>query len=355
MDNYEKYMKKCINLAKKGRGKTSPNPMVGCVILNKRGEIISNGYHHKYGENHAERDALLKLHNGEENGGTLFVNLEPCSHQGKTPPCTDLIIERKLKRVVIGCTDKNPKVNGNGIKKLKTAGIEVISGILENECRKLNEIFFTDVEQNRIFIALKTATTIDGKISTSTGESKWITSEAARIYAKQLRTYYDAILTSSSTVISDNPTMEHKLKIILDREFKTNFSLNIYKTGEIILVTYPNIHIEKSDIPDNVTVLKSSVQNDLFDLKTLMNTLYKMGIKSIFVESGSKLSGAFIKYCNVDKIYQFIAPKIINDNNAKSCFDGDTVTKISKTKQFEIEEVQQIDSDVLITYMPQQK
>ncbi len=156
---YEKYMKKCIQLAKQGEGNVSPNPLVGCVVLDKFGNEISTGYHARYGENHAERDALLKLKNGEENDGTLIVNLEPCSHFGKTPPCTNLIIERGIKKVVIGMRDVNPKVDG--ITKLKAAGIEVIEGILENECKTLNEIFIKNQTQNKPFIAIKTATTLD--------------------------------------------------------------------------------------------------------------------------------------------------------------------------------------------------
>ena len=184
--NYENYMKKCIELAKNGEGQTSPNPMVGCVVLDKNENEISTGYHHKYGDNHAERDALLKLHNGEEKGGTLIVNLEPCSHHGKTPPCADLIIERGLKKVVIGMQDVNPIVAGNGINKLQKAGIEVISGIMEEECKKLNEIFIKNMTQNKCFIAIKTATTLDGKIATSNGSSKWITSSAAREKVKEI-------------------------------------------------------------------------------------------------------------------------------------------------------------------------
>ncbi len=188
---YEKYMKKCIQLAKQGEGNVSPNPLVGCVVLDKFGNEISTGYHARYGENHAERDALLKLKNGEENDGTLIVNLEPCSHFGKTPPCTNLIIERGIKKVVIGMRDVNPKVDG--ITKLKAAGIEVIEGILENECKTLNEIFIKNQTQNKPFIAIKTATTLDGKIATSNGSSKWITSEKAREEVKKIRNRYDAI------------------------------------------------------------------------------------------------------------------------------------------------------------------
>ena len=177
--NYEKYMKLSIQLAKKGEGKVSPNPLVGCVILDKNGNQISTGFHSKYGENHAERDALLKLKNGEEKDGTLIVNLEPCSHYGKTPPCADLIIERGIKTV-------NPLVSGNGIKKLKEAGLEVIEGVLEKECKELNEIFIKNMSEQKPFVAIKTATTLDGKIATSNGSSKWITSEKAREEVKNI-------------------------------------------------------------------------------------------------------------------------------------------------------------------------
>ncbi|MCR5265610.1 MAG: bifunctional diaminohydroxyphosphoribosylaminopyrimidine deaminase/5-amino-6-(5-phosphoribosylamino)uracil reductase RibD [Cyanobacteria bacterium RUI128] len=347
-NDYEKLMRKCLSLAKKGKGKTSPNPMVGCVVLDKNDNIISTGYHHKYGENHAERDALLKLKNGEEKGGTLIVNLEPCSHFGKTPPCADLIIERGIKRVVIGCKDNNPKVNGGGIKKLKAANIEIVSGVLENECRKLNEVFFTDVEQKRTFVALKTATTIDGKISSANGNSKWITSEKSRIYGKKLRTYYDAILTSSNTVIADNPTMKHKTKIILDRELKTNFSSNIYKSGKIILVTNKTETVK--NIPNNVRIIDCKTKNNEFDLKELLKKLYALGIKSVFVEGGGKLGGSFIREELPDKIYHFIAPKVLNDNSGKSCFDGDNIMKISGCKNFKTENVKQLGDDILVTY-----
>ncbi len=350
MANNEDLMKKCIELAERGRGNTSPNPMVGCVVLNKEGNIISEGYHHKYGENHAERDALLKITDGSDRGGVLFVNLEPCSHFGKTPPCADLIIERGIKKVVIGSKDNNPKVNGGGIKKLVDAGVEVVLGVLDDDCRRLNEVFFTDVEQNRIFVVLKTATTLDGKIATKTGNSKWITSDGSRQKARELRGYYDAILTSSSTVIADNPEMKHKLKIIIDRELKTDFNSNIYKDGKIILVT--GVNSEKS-LPDNVERLICPIIEGKIDLKYLMRELYNRGIKSVFVEAGGKLSGSFLKENLVDKIYQFVAPKILNDNNGRSCFDGDNILKMADSKLFKINSLEQIENDILITYYPQ--
>lgn len=345
--NYERLMRKCLSLAKKGRGKVSPNPMVGCVVLDKSGNIISTGYHHKYGENHAERDALLKLKNGEEKDGTLVVNLEPCSHYGKTPPCADLIIERGIKKVVVGCKDNNPKVNGGGIEKLKSAGIEVVIGTLENECRALNEVFFTDHEQHRTFVALKTAITIDGKIATSDGDSKWITSEKSRIYARKLRKDYDAILTSSQTVIADNPTMKHKVKIVLDRMLRTDFRSNIYKHGRILVVT------SKDNVKppaDNIEILKCPLSDGYFDLNELMKILYAKGIKSVFVECGGKLVGSFVKFGLVDKLYTFIAPKVLNDNSGRSCFDGDEISRISDSKLFKLDSVKKIGDDLLVVY-----
>lgn len=348
MINYEKLMKKCINLAKKGRGKTAPNPLVGCVVLDKNNEIISTGYHHKYGENHAERDALLKLTDGSEKDGTLVVNLEPCSHYGKTPPCADLIIERGLKKVVIGCVDNNPKVVGNGIKKLKNAGIEVVLNVLEKECRELNEIFFTNIEEQRTFVALKTATTIDGKIATKTGDSKWITSDKSRNYARKLRTYYDAILTSSNTVIADNPTMKHKTKIILDRNLRTDWNADIYKQGQIILVTSEDYCVD--EYPLNFEVMLCPEKDGKLDLNYILKELYASGIKSIFVEAGGKLCGEFVKENLVDKVYHFIAPKILNDDSGRSCFDGDNIFKINDSKNFKLIDTKKLGSDILLTY-----
>lgn len=343
--NYENYMKKCIELAKNGEGQTSPNPMVGCVVLDKNENEISTGYHHKYGDNHAERDALLKLHNGEEKGGTLIVNLEPCSHHGKTPPCADLIIERGLKKVVIGMQDVNPIVAGNGINKLKKAGIEVISGIMEEECKKLNEIFIKNMTQNKCFIAIKTATTLDGKIATSNGSSKWITSSTAREKVKEIRNCYDAIMTTSSTILADNPTMLHRKKIILDRRLKTNLEAPIYKNGEIYLFN------ETLDMFEGgVNFIKTPVKANKLDLEFVFERAYELGIKSILIESGGILNGSALKYA--DKIYHFIAPKITGDNSSLSCFNFQKINDINNSLNFEIESIEHFEPDILLTYYP---
>lgn len=340
---YDSLMRKCINLAKKGEGKVSPNPLVGCVILDKYGNEISSGYHAKYGENHAERDSLLKIKNREEKDGTLIVNLEPCSHYGKTPPCTDLIIERGIKRVVIGMGDVNPKVNG--IKKLKDAGIEVIEGVLEKECRQLNEVFIKNMTIQKPFIAIKTATTLDGKIATAKGSSKWITSESARAEVKKIRNRYDAIMTTSSTIIADNPTMEHRKKIILDRKLKTNLEAPVYKSGEIYLFN------ETLDMFEGgVNFIKTPVHQNKLDIEFIFTQAHSLGIQSILIESGCKLNGEALKFA--DKIYHFIAPKITGDNSARSCFDYRHIEDINDSKVFKIDSIESFDPDILLTYYP---
>lgn len=341
--DYDKYMKKCIELAKGGEGQTSPNPLVGCVVLDKDGNEISTGLHHKYGENHAERDALLKLTKGEEKGGTLIVNLEPCSHHGKTPPCADLIIERGLKRVIIGMQDVNPIVAGNGIKRLKDAGIEVVEHVLEDECKILNEVFIKNMTQKKVFIAIKTATTLDGKIATQNGSSKWITSEKAREEVKVIRNRYDAIMTSSATILADNPTMLHRKKIILDRKLRTNLEAPIYKNGEIYLF---NDSLDMFE--GGVNFIKTPVHDDKLDLEFIFNKAYELGIKSVLVESGGHLAGSVLKYA--DKIYHFIAPKITGDNSSLSCFDFQQIDDINKSLNFKFLDIKSFEPDILITY-----
>lgn len=345
MKQYDLLMKKCIELAKQAQGETSPNPLVGCIVLNDIGEIISTGYHKKYGENHAERDALLKLDDAKN--CTLIVNLEPCSHYGKTPPCADLIIEKGVKRVVYGMKDVNPIVAGNGLKKLIDAGIEVIGPILEDECRKLNEIFIKNQVEHKTFVALKTATTIDGKIATSTNDSKWITSDFAREEVRNIRKRYDAILTSSSTILADNPTMEHKCKVILDRKLKTNFQMTIYKQGKIFV--FHSLKNQSSLSNNNLQYIYTPTVNNKLCIESILEELYKRGIMSVLVEAGGKLNGSFLPY--IDRLYHFVAPKILGDNNGKSCFYGKEVEKISNCTNLNFESVELFPPDILVNYV----
>lgn len=325
----EKYMRMCFALAKKGYGKAAPNPMVGCVVLDRVGNLISKGYHKKYGENHAERDALLKLKNNEAEGGTLYVNLEPCSHFGKTPPCVDLIIKHKLKRVVIGMKDVNPKVDG--ITKLKAAGIEV-DFVLEEEARFLNRMFIKTMTEKMPYVVLKTASTMDGKIASKTGSSKWITSETARKEVYRMRKEFDCIMTSSNTVIADNPSMQHNFKCILDKDLRTSKDAKIYQQGEIYIASKEN----------------TPLKNNQLDIEAVLKNLYSKGIYSVFVECGGTLAGSMLKDNLIDEVYQFIAPKILNDNNGLSCFNGADIKEISQAKNLKIYELKQIEKDILI-------
>lgn len=345
MKQYDLLMKKCIELAKQAQGETSPNPLVGCIVLNDIGEIISTGYHKKYGKNHAERDALLKLDDAKN--CTLIVNLEPCSHYGKTPPCADLIIEKGVKRVVYGMKDVNPIVAGNGLKKLIDAGIEVIGPILEDECRKLNEIFIKNQVEHKTFVALKTATTIDGKIATSTNDSKWITSDFAREEVRNIRKRYDAILTSSSTILADNPTMEHKCKVILDRKLKTNSQMTIYKQGKIFV--FHSLKNQSSLSNNNLQYIYTPIVNNKLGIEFILEELYKRGIMSVLIEAGGKLNGSFLPY--IDRLYHFVAPKILGDNNGKSCFYGKEVEKISNCTNLNFESVELFPPDILVNYV----
>lgn len=328
----KKYMKMCLALAKRGKGKVSPNPLVGCVVLDKNGNIISKGYHKKYGENHAERDALLKLKNNEAEGGTLYVNLEPCSHYGKTSPCTDLIIEKKIAKVVYAMKDCNPVVCG--AKKLKDTGIEVIEGVFEDEARFLNRIFIKNMTQKLPYVVLKTATTMDGKIASETGDSKWITSETARKKVYRMRKEFDCILTSSNTILADNPSMKHKFKCILDKNLRVSKDANIFKQGEIYIASKKN----------------TSLKNGQLDLREILETLYQKGICSVFAECGGTLAGAFLKEGLIDEVYQFVAPKILNDNKGMSCFDfkNGKCNKISDCVNLEIYEIKRFSPDILI-------
>lgn len=348
--NYEKSMKRCIELALNGRGEVSPNPLVGCVVYDKDGNVVSEGWHEKYGENHAERNALLKLKHEEARGGTLVVNLEPCSHFGHTPPCADLIIEKGIKKVVLGMRDVNPIVAGNGIKNLQNAGIEVVEGVLEDECKKLNEVFIKNMTQHKTFVAIKTAATLDGKTASKTGSSKWITGEAARAEVKVIRKTYDAIMTSSATVIADNPEMAHKRKIIIDRELKTDFSSKIYQSGKITV-----FYDEALSAPsiEGIEFIKAPVKEGKINLEFVFERLYDIGIMSVLVEAGGHLNGSALEYA--DKIYHFFAPKVMDDNLGLSCFDSAEVVDINQCREFFFESVKFFGDDILLTYYPMEK
>jgi len=355
---HEEYMKQCLELAKIAEGFVSPNPLVGAVVLDKDGNIAGKGYHEKYGEAHAEINALDEAGYRAENG-TIYINLEPCSHYGKTPPCIDRIIREKIKTIVVGMTDPNPIVAGNGIKKAREAGIEVIENILENQSIKLNEIFIKNQTQNKPFVALKTAQTLDGKVATHTGSSKWITSEAAREEVHRLRNKYDAILTGSATVIKDNPQLNcrksdgrNPIRVILDSSLKTPTDSNVYKDDgtKTIIAALENADSEKFKFyPDYVDIIKCPANSTgKINLDFLAQRLHELKIFSILVEAGGILNGAFLESKLVDKIYFFTAPKLLGDSSAKSSFEGLNIENINDSHMLKFGDIKCFPPDIMI-------
>ena len=338
----EKYIKKCFQLAKKGGFDVFKNPLVGCVIV-KNNEIVSFGHHQKYGENHAERNAILRAKDTDLKGATLYVNLEPCSHFGKTPPCTDLIIEKKIKRVCYSNSDPNKKVNG--YKKLIEAGIEVTRGVLEKEGKELNKVFFKNIKTNLPYIALKTGATLDSKVATNSFQSKWITNEKSRYEVMKLRSKYQAILTTSKTVLCDNPSLTSRIKrgispvrIIIDRNGVLEDNYNVFKDDVRVIVATNS----DKKYPNNVEVIQYK------NLKNLFETLYEKGITSILVESGGIFSGTLLKEGLIDEIYQFIAPKILG--RGINFTEGLQIDNLALCIQAQNLKIKNFGNDILLNY-----
>ncbi|MEI7473467.1 MAG: bifunctional diaminohydroxyphosphoribosylaminopyrimidine deaminase/5-amino-6-(5-phosphoribosylamino)uracil reductase RibD [bacterium] len=359
MNFNEQIMSQCIELARLSEGYVSPNPLVGSIVMDKNGNIAGKGWHKKYGEAHAEVNAIAEAGDEACNDGTIFVSLEPCSHYGKTPPCADLIISKGFKKVIVGMIDPNPKVAGDGVKKLIDSGIEVITGIFETECQKLNEIFIKHILEKKPFISIKTASTLDGKIAARTGSSKWITSDSAREEVQRLRNKYDAILTGSGTIIADNPSLTARIengrnpvRVIIDSKLRTSPDSKAYindGTKVIIATTEDQIKEKAHLFAENIEFLACPLtQENMLNLNFLTAELYKKGIYSILVEAGGHLNGGFIKDGLVDKIYFFVAPKILGDNSGFSIIDGFNTTDINKSIKINFGEIHKFSPDIMI-------
>lgn len=320
----ESYIQLAIEIAKKGKGYVSPNPLVGCVIV-KDNRIISAGYHEKFGGAHAEINAINKSKEDLE-GSSLYINLEPCSHYGKTPPCVDKIIEKKIKKVVVGTNDLNPLVSGKGIRKLKSAGIDVKVGVLENECIELNKFFFKYITKKIPYVTLKAAQTLDGKIADNAGDSKWISSLESRKYVHSLRSTYDAVLVGTGTVKKDNPELTVRLsegrnpkRIIIDTDLKLSRKLKLFSYNKdanlIILTSKKNLNKKRKIqnlLSQNVKVLFIKEDNNgKLNLKSVLKELGKNEIASLLVEGGSELFTSFVKKLLFDNIYLFVSPKLM--------------------------------------------
>lgn len=324
-------MERALELAKKGSGKVNPNPLVGAVIV-KDNEIIGEGYHECYGEAHAERNAVKNAIKPVE-GSTIYVTLEPCAHYGKTPPCVDLIIEKNFKKVVIGMLDPNELVAGKSIEKLKKHGIEVIVGIKEEECKRMNEIFIKYITSKTPFIVLKSGMSLDGKIATYSGESKWITSKESREDSQNLRNRLHSIMVGVNTVIEDDPELtcrintEKKLtRIIVDSNLRIPLDSKVVKNQDkltVIATTLSADENKKQALRDlGLKVIEVPEKNGRVDLKEFVKKLGKEGIDSILIEGGGTLNFSALEENIVDKVIFYIAPKILGGEHSKNSISG---------------------------------
>ncbi len=358
MDDF--YMSRALLLSLKGVGKTNPNPLVGAVIV-KDGKIIGEGYHEYFGGPHAEVNAI---NNSTEDvaGSTLYVTLEPCSHFGKTPPCADLIVKSKISRVVIAVLDPNPIVSGKGVEILKRGNIKVVTGVMEKEARKANEIFFKYIREKKPFCILKAGMTFDGKTATKTGKSKWITNEKSRHYVHELRNKVSGIMVGVDTIISDNPMLTTRLeeggtdavRIIVDSSLKIPLDakvLNINSPKKTIIATTmmaDSKKLQKLRDYENVEVVFTPIKDSRVDLVYLFESLGFMGIDSILAEGGSMLNFSVIKEGLADKVIFFIAPKILGGKEAKSPIGGDGFENIEDAVKLRDMSISTFDEDIMI-------
>ncbi|MBI5740845.1 MAG: bifunctional diaminohydroxyphosphoribosylaminopyrimidine deaminase/5-amino-6-(5-phosphoribosylamino)uracil reductase RibD [Nitrospirae bacterium] len=343
--NDEIYIRKTISLAARGKGRTSPNPMVGAIVV-KGGKIIAAGYHRKAGTPHAEALALNRA-GKEAKGATLYINLEPCCHTGKrTPPCTGAIVRAGIKKVVVSMIDPNPQVAGKGLKELEKAGLRTLSGVMEEEAKKLNESFIKYITKKRPFVILKIAQSLDGRIATASGESKWITGGKAREHVHKLRNELDAILVGSGTVIKDDPSLDcrtrggrNPYRIIVDSNLNIPLEAKVLRhdDGKTIIATIDlnskfkiqnskllKAQQKKSDLLADmgVRILTVKEKDGKVDLKSLMKELGRLEITSVMIEGGSTINASALASGIVDKVLIFVAPKIIGGTDSIPSIGG---------------------------------
>jgi diaminohydroxyphosphoribosylaminopyrimidine deaminase/5-amino-6-(5-phosphoribosylamino)uracil reductase len=359
----EAYMRRALALARQADGRTSPNPMVGCVVV-KDGRIISEGFHEHIGGYHAERNALLHCHE-DPAGADLYVTLEPCCHTGRTPPCTDIIIEKKIARVFVGAMDVNPIVAGKGVQILRDAGIDVTTGILEDDCRKLNEVFEYYMTAHLPFVDAKYAMTLDGKIATASGDSKWVSGEASRKAVHQLRRHYKGIMCGIGTVLSDDPMLNCRIadgvdpvRIVCDTHLRMPLDAALVKTAKDI----PTWVLAGADADaDNRAALEAQgvqvIPSELdtsgeIDLKKALAVLAEREIDGILLEGGGTLMGSMLKAQLINKVHAFVAPKIVGGSGAPSPVGGVGVDKMSQAVQLNGVAVASYGRDLCITGYP---
>ena len=353
MDQDIKFLKETLKLAKKGWGWTNPNPMVGAIIV-KNGRIIGQGFHHRVGLAHAEVEALNATTENPK-GAAMYVSLEPCVVFGRTPPCTEAIIKSGIKKVVCCSLDPNQKIHGKGISKLKKAGIETSVGRLEQDVRKLNETFFTFHEKNRPFVAIKFATSLDGKIATRTGDSKWITNEKARLFTRGLRAGYQSLVVGINTVLIDNPNLGARLKsrkdpirIILDPKLQIPLNAVVLRDTNVIIATTIKGDKQKRKKLESKGFTILTFNKESIAIPKLLSALREREIISILVEGGGETLGNFIDAGVVDKVYAFHAPILIGGRNAIS-IGGEGVETVKKAVRLKNTTLKKFGDNLLIT------
>lgn len=364
-DSY--WMKQAFELAKKGKGYVSPNPLVGCVIVSESGELIGKGYHKKFGEAHAEVNAVQSVKDSEKlTGATVYVNLEPCSHKGKTPPCANMLANLPIARVVVAMKDPNTLVNGNGILHLKNQGKAVDVGLLQEEAEKLNEFFIYHQTFGRPFITLKMAQTADGYIAAADGESKWISGKTSRKLVHRWRSEYDAVLVGRTTVMADNPslTVRHvsgrqPRRVVIDGPYELPKELNLFsdKFEEKTIILTWNKEASATDADPMLKVMQQnyfrgeviqvSKTEGHVNLRESFKALGEKGITSVLVEGGQQLSSALIRQGLVDKLELFIAPKLLGAGTRSLINIG--INKMKEIADLKEVEWKKVGDDMLLT------
>ncbi|MFH0827216.1 MAG: bifunctional diaminohydroxyphosphoribosylaminopyrimidine deaminase/5-amino-6-(5-phosphoribosylamino)uracil reductase RibD [Candidatus Omnitrophota bacterium] len=335
--NHEYFMNIAMRLALKAKGRTSPNPMVGALVV-KKGKVVGRGYHKKCGLAHAEVAALDEAGRFSKDA-TLYVTLEPCAHFGRTPPCVDRIIKSGISEVVVGMLDPNPLNNGKGIRILKQHKIKVHVGVLEESLRKLNEVFIKYILKKMPFVTVKVAESLDGKIATARGDSKWITSDKSRFHAHRLRRNYDAVMVGVNTVLRDNPKLDalfsskQPAKIIVDSQLSTSPDANVFAAKNqaivVTLASHPGQETEnRKMLSEKARILEVKEKEGQVNLKDMMKKLARLEITSVLVEGGGTLIGSFFDEALVDKVLFFISPKIIGGKEAISSVMGKGIGRI---------------------------
>ena len=351
----KKWMKLALKIAKKGEGKVSPNPMVGAVIT-RDGQMIASGFHQYFGGPHAEVEAIKKAKD-KVKGTTLYVTLEPCCHYGKTPPCTKKIIQSGIRRVVVATLDPNPLVSGKGVEELRTAGIDVDIGICEEEAKEVNEAYLKFIKKRIPFVIVKVAASLDGKIATHLGESKWITGSKSRDFAHRLRDKVDAILVGVNTVIKDNPSLlspsqKHYIRVILDSKLRISLEAQVLKDQDkadtFIFTTHK---AEKQKIKElnnrGVKIVMVKDEEERVDISEVLKKLGGLEIMKLLVEGGGEVIASFFEKKFVDKLFLFFSPRIIGGRKTLSWVEGRGINFLKESPWVKIDSLRRIGEDFL--------